>query len=139
MIRVAVVDDQPLMVSAFAALIRAQPDMLVVGTGANGQEALRLCEHTAVDVLVMDVRMPVMDGIEATRLLVERVGTPNILILTTFNTDQLVLDAVAAGARGFLLKDAEPDIVLSGIRAIHRGEAVVSPQAAPALLDALRH
>ena len=139
MIRVAVVDDQPLMVSAFAALIRAQPDMLVVGTGANGQEALRLCEHTAVDVLVMDVRMPVMDGIEATRLLVERVGTPNILILTTFNTDQLVLDAVAAGARGFLLKDAEPDIVLSGIRAIHRGEAVVSPQAAPALLDVLRH
>lgn len=139
MIRVAVVDDQPLMVSAFAALIRAQPDMLVVGTGANGQEALRLCEHTAVDVLVMDVRMPVMDGIEATRLLVERAGTPNILILTTFNTDQLVLDAVAAGARGFLLKDAEPSIVLSGIRAIHRGEAVVSPQAAPALLDALRH
>lgn len=139
MIRVAVVDDQPLMVSAFAALIRAQPDMFVVGTGANGQEALRLCEHTAVDVLVMDVRMPVMDGIEATRLLVERAGTPNILILTTFNTDQLVLDAVAAGARGFLLKDAEPDIVLSGIRAIHRGEAVVSPQAAPALLDALRH
>ena len=139
MIRVAVVDDQPLMVSAFAALIRAQPDMLVVGTGANGQEALRLCEHTAVDVLVMDVRMPVMDGIEATRLLVERAGTPNILILTTFNTDQLVLDAVAAGACGFLLKDAEPDIVLSGIRAIHRGEAVVSPQAAPALLDALRH
>lgn len=102
--------------------------MLVVGTGANGQEALRLCEHTAVDVLVMDVRMPVMDGIEATRLLVERAGTPNILILTTFNTDQLVLDAVAAGARGFLLKDAEPDIVLSGIRAIHRGEAVVSPR-----------
>lgn len=139
MIRVAVVDDQPLLVSAFAALIRAQPDMLVVGTGANGQEALRLCEHTAVDVLVMDVRMPVMDGIEATRLLIERTGKPNILILTTFNTDQLVLDAVAAGARGFLLKDAEPDIVLSGIRAIHRGEAVVAPQAAPALLDALRH
>ena len=101
----------------------SDPDMLVVGTGANGQEALRLCEHTAVDVLVMDVRMPVMDGIEATRLLVERVGTPNILILTTFNTDQLVLDAVAAGARGFLLKDAEPDIVLSGIRVLQIGRA----------------
>ena len=69
MIRVAVVDVQPLMVSAFAALIRAQPDMLVVGTGANGQEALRLCEHTAVDVLVMDVRMPVMDGLEAVKLI----------------------------------------------------------------------
>ena len=138
MIRVAVVDDQPLLVSAFAALIGNQPDMVVTGTGANGQDAVELCTVDQVDVLLMDIRMPVMDGVEATRRIVDAGPRPRGLILTTFNIDALVLGAVAAGARGFLLKDADPVRLLDAIRAVHRGDAVVDAQATPALLDAVR-
>lgn len=138
MIRVAVVDDQPLLVSAFAALVDAQPDMEVVGTGADGREAVALCAGTDVDVLLLDIRMPVLDGVEATRLIVDAGPLPRVVILTTFNVDELVLGALAAGARGFLLKDAEPTDVLDAVRAVHEGRAVVDPQATPALLDALR-
>ena len=138
MIRVAVVDDQPLLVSAFAALVDAQPDLVVVGTGADGREAVALCAGTDVDVLLLDIRMPVLDGVEATRLIVDAGPLPRVVILTTFNVDELVLGALAAGARGFLLKDAEPTDVLDAVRAVHAGRAVVDPQATPALLDALR-
>jgi len=137
-IRVAVVDDQPLLVSAFAALIENQVDMTVVGTGGHGQEAIDLCAAIPVDILLMDVRMPVVDGVEATRHIVDAGVRPRVVILTTFNVDASVLAAVAAGARGFLLKDADPQEVLDAIRAVHRGEAVIASQAAPALLAALR-
>ena len=115
MIRVAVVDYQPLMVSAFAALIRAQPDMLVVGTGANGQEALRLCEHTAVDVLVMDVRMPVMDGIEATQRLRQRPAGREvpILALTANATEHDRELCLEAGMNAYMSKPVKRDHLLS--------------------------
>ena len=138
MIRVAVVDDQPLLVSAFAALIGNQPDMVVTGTGTNGHDAVELCIVDQVDVLLMDIRMPVMDGVEATRRIVDAGPRPRVLILTTFNIDALVLGAVAAGARGFLLKDADPARLLDAIRAVHRGDAVVDAQATPTLLEAVR-
>lgn len=137
-IRVAVVDDQPLLVSAFVALVNNEPDMEVVATGANGEQAVQAARETTVDVMLMDIRMPVMDGIEATREICSAGSRPHILVLTTFNVDELVLGALAAGARGFLLKDADPTAVLQGIRTIHRGEAVVSDSAAPHLLAALR-
>lgn len=138
MIRVVVVDDQPLLVSAFAALIDNEPDLVVVGTGRNGEEAVSLAASGTVDVLLLDIRMPVLDGVEATRRIVAAGPRPHVLILTTFNIDTLVLQAVAAGARGFLLKDADPATVLDAIRAVHRGEAVVDSHATPALLAALR-
>ncbi|MGJ3507454.1 response regulator [Enemella sp. A6] len=137
-VRVGIVDDQSLLVSAFAALVNNQPDLTVVGTGSDGLEAIDLCDRHEVDVLLMDIRMPRLDGVAATRRIVADRDRPRVLILTTFNVDELVLSAIGAGARGFLLKDADPDQVLDAIRAVHRGEAVIASQAAPALLDALR-
>lgn len=137
-IRVAVVDDQPLLVSVFAALITNEDDMEVVATATDGAEAVTVAAEHDVDVMLMDIRMPHLDGIEATRQILERADRPRILVLTTFNVDELVLAACSAGARGFLLKDAEPTAVLEAIRAVHHGEAVIAGQAAPALLAALR-
>lgn len=136
-IRVAVVDDQALLVSAFSALIDAQPDMTVVATAGDGSEAVEMTAREALDVVLMDIRMPRLDGVAAPRRIVERGERPRVLILTTFNVDELVLGAVGAGARGFLLKDSAPTEVVDAIRAVHRGEAVVASQATPALLAAL--
>jgi DNA-binding NarL/FixJ family response regulator len=137
-IRVAVVDDQPLLVSAFVALISHQPDLEVVGTGADGHDAIELCERQLPDVLLMDLRMPGLDGIEATKAITKAGSRPYVLVLTTFDVDDLVLGAVAAGARGYLLKDTEPATLLDGIRAVHRGDAVIDPHVAPHLLAAFR-
>lgn len=138
-IRVGIADDQPLLVSAFAALLGNEPDMSVVVRAADGLEAVEACGRHELDVLLMDIRMPRLDGIEATRRIVaQRPDRPRILILTTFNVDELVLGAVAAGARGFLLKDTDPAHLIEAIRAVHRGEAVIASQVAPALLSALR-
>lgn len=137
-IRVAVVDDQPLLVSAFTALIDHEPDLAVVATGADGRQAVGLVAEHELDVIVMDIRMPHLDGVAATGQITARGDRPRVLILTTFNVDELVLGAVRAGARGFLLKDSATTNVVDAIRAVHRGEAVVDSQAAPALLTALR-
>lgn len=138
LIRVAVVDDQPLLVSAFVALIDNQPDLAVVATGSNGQQAVELAAEHRPDVIVMDLRMPILDGVEATRRILAGPPGTRILVLTTFNVDELVTGALAAGARGFLLKDAEPDQVLDGIRTVHRGEAVLDPAVASHVVAALR-
>lgn len=134
-IRVAVVDDQPLLVQAFEALINNQPDLTVVATANDGQQAVQLAATSTIDVMLMDIRMPVLDGVEATRRLTAAGPHPRVLILTTFNVDELVIGAVAAGARGFLLKDSEPQTVLDAIRSIHRGQAVIDPNSTPYLLD----
>lgn len=136
-ITVAVVDDQPLLVSAFVALIDAQPDMTVVGRGTDGAQAVALAAEQAPDVLLMDLRMPVLDGVEATRRIVAAGGRTRVLVLTTFNVDELVTGALGAGARGFLLKDAEPEQVLDGIRAVHAGRAVLDPAVAEHVVGAL--
>lgn len=138
---VGIVDDQPLLVAAFTALIDAQPDLEVVGTGTDGLMAIELVQQLHPDVLLMDIRMPRLDGIEATRRICtqqDETTRTRILMLTTFNVDKLVLGAVAAGARGFLLKDSDPYEVIDAIRAVARGEAIVSSQATPALLDAFQ-
>lgn len=137
-IRVAVVDDQPLLVSAFTALVEAQPDMTVVATGSNGHEAVDAAARTEIDVMLMDIRMPIMDGVAATQKVSAAGSRPRVLVLTTFNTGELVLGAIGAGARGFLLKDADPAVLLDGIRAVDRGEAVIDPHVVGHLLSALR-
>lgn len=126
-ISVVVADDQEVVRAGFGALLATQPDFTVVGTASNGAEAVDLCGRTQPDVVVMDVRMPVMDGIEATRRIVAA-GQARVLILTTFDLDEYVYDALAAGASGFLLKDAGPAELLHAVRTVAAGEALLSPR-----------
>ncbi|GAB2764025.1 response regulator [Amycolatopsis magusensis] len=134
MIRVVLVDDQELMRVGFRMVLGAQPDIDVVGEAGNGREAARLAEELRPDVVLMDVRMPVLDGVEATKLIVEA-GTARVLVMTTFDLDEYVYAALRGGASGFLLKDTPPDHLVSALRSVASGEAVVSPSVTRRLLD----
>ena len=129
MIRVVVVDDQEVVRAGFGALLATQADFAVVGTAQNGAEAVRLCTAEHPDVVLMDVRMPVIDGIEATRRITEAVaeGGPRILMLTTFDLDEYVYDALSAGASGFLLKDVTAERLFDAVRVVAAGEALLDP------------
>jgi len=127
LIKVLVVDDEALLRSAFSSLIGAQEDLEVVGQAASGQQAVELAATLAPDVVVMDVRMPVMDGIEATRRITGDRSGARVLILTTFDLDQYVFEALRAGASGFALKSRPPEELLSGIRTVAAGEALLAP------------
>lgn len=134
-IRVAIVDDQQLVRAGFSLVISSQPDMEVVIEAGNGASAVRLLKDHPVDVVLMDVRMPEMDGLEATQLITERGDSPKIIILTTFDLDEYVLAAIRAGASGFLLKDAPPEDMLEAIRTVHAGDAVIAPSSTRRLLS----
>ncbi|MBB5800434.1 DNA-binding NarL/FixJ family response regulator [Saccharothrix ecbatanensis] len=123
-VRVVVADDHEVIRAAYASLLDTQPDFTVVGTAADGREAVRLCRDLSPDVVLMDVRMPGMDGIEATRQLE---AGPRVLILTTFDLDEYVYDALRAGASGFLLKDVTGEQLFDAVRVIARGEALLAP------------
>jgi DNA-binding NarL/FixJ family response regulator len=127
LIKVLVVDDEALLRSAFSSLIEAQDDLEVVGAAADGQQAVDLASRLAPDVVVMDVRMPVMDGIEATRRITRDRSGARVLILTTFDLDEYVFEALRAGASGFALKSRPPEELLSGIRTVADGEALLAP------------
>jgi DNA-binding NarL/FixJ family response regulator len=127
-VRIVVADDHHVVRTGFAALLGTQPDFSVIGTARDGGEAVRLCRELAPDVVLMDVRMPGMDGIEATRQLAGLgPGGPRILILTTFDLDQYVYDALRAGASGFLLKDVTAERLFDAVRVIAVGDALLSP------------
>ncbi|MER5435128.1 response regulator transcription factor [Streptomyces sp. NPDC002588] len=134
-IRVVVVDDQPLIRAGFAMVLAAQDDIDVVGEAENGADALALLTHTRADVAIMDIRMPVMDGVEATRRLGRLAGSPRVLVLTTFDTDEDAFAALQAGASGFLLKNTPPEEVVAAIRVVAAGESVVAPRVTRQLLD----
>jgi DNA-binding NarL/FixJ family response regulator len=127
LIKVLVVDDEVLLRAAFSSLIEAEDDLEVVGAAANGQQAAELAEKLMPDVVVMDVRMPVLDGIEATRLITRDRPGSRVLILTTFDLDEYVFEALRAGASGFALKSRPPEELLSGIRTVAAGEALLAP------------
>lgn len=133
-LRVLVVDDQGVVRAGFAAMIDAEEDMTVVGEAADGAAAVRLAEELAPDVVVMDVRMPELDGIAATRIITGRQDAPRVLVLTTFDLDSYVFDALRAGASGFLLKDVHPAELLHGIRVVATGESVLAPSATRRLI-----
>lgn len=135
MIRVMIVDDQALVRAGFAMLVRSQPDLLVVAECADGQQCLDTLSTVPVDVVLMDVRMPRMDGIEATRLIVERGCATRVLVLTTFDLDEYAFTALRAGASGFLLKDAPPEDLLAAIRTVHAGDAVIAPSTTRRLVE----
>ena len=127
-IRIIVADDHHVVRTGFAALLSTQPDFTVVGTACDGTEAVRLCRKLSPDIALMDVRMPVMDGIEATRQLAGLGhGGPRILILTTFDLDHYVYDALCAGASGFLLKDVTAERLFDAVRVVAAGEALLAP------------
>jgi len=133
-IRVVVVDDQELMRVGFRMVLGAQADIDVVGEAGDGAQAIRLAEELRPDVVLMDVRMPVLDGVEATKRIVEA-GTARVLVMTTFDLDEYVYSALQGGASGFLLKDTQPDHLVSALRAVASGDAVVSPSVTRRLLD----
>ena len=141
MIRIVLVDDQELLRTGFRMILDAQQDMTVVGEAADGLAALELLEKCPADVVLMDVRMPKLDGVEATRRLLSggsgsggKAGA-RVLILTTFDLDEYAFAAIKAGASGFLLKDVPPAELLTAIRAVHSGDAVVAPSTTRRLLD----
>jgi DNA-binding NarL/FixJ family response regulator len=129
LIRIVVADDHQVVRTGFATLLDTQPDFEVVGTAVDGGEAVRICRELLPDVVLMDVRMPGTDGIEATRQLAEpgEEGGPRILILTTFDLDDYVYDALCAGASGFLLKDVTAERLFEAVRVIAAGEALLAP------------
>jgi DNA-binding NarL/FixJ family response regulator len=132
LVRIVVVDDQEVVRAGFAALLDTQADFTVVGTASDGAEALRVCHDRHPDVVLMDVRMPTMDGIEATARLIAgatggQVPAPRIVILTTFDLDDHVYDALSAGASGFLLKDVTAERLFDAVRVVAAGDALLAP------------
>ena len=134
-IRVALVDDQPLFRSGLRMLIDSQDDLTVVGEAGDGAEALGMVRSSTPDVVLMDIRMPVRDGIQATQDIVAAGSAPRILVLTTFDLDENAAKAIRAGASGFVLKDAEPEFLLAAIRTVHAGTAVIAPAATAELFQ----
>jgi DNA-binding NarL/FixJ family response regulator len=125
--RIVVVDDQDVVRTAFEVLLGTQPDFTVVGSAPDGARAVQLCRELRPDVVLMDIRMPGMDGIEATRRVVADADAPRVLILTTFDLDEHVYDALDAGASGFLLKDATAERLFDAVRVVASGEALLAP------------
>ena len=136
MTNILIVDDQPLQRMGFRMVLESEPGFSVAGEAENGVEAVRRTAELSPDVVLMDIRMPGMDGIEATRRITASGGRSRVLVLTTFDLDEYVYAALRAGASGFLLKDARPDELLAGIRAVALGDAVVAPALTRRLLHA---
>jgi DNA-binding NarL/FixJ family response regulator len=136
-VRVLLVDDQPLLRTGFRLILEAEPDLVVVGEAGDGIQACELARTARPDVVLMDIRMPRMDGVEATRRITgtDRDTAPRVLVLTTFDLDEYVVEALRAGASGFLLKDVPADALIEAIRVVSSGEAVVAPRVTRRLLD----
>lgn len=135
MIRVLVVDDQQLVRAGFRSILEKQPDLEVVGEAADGHEALQCCATTAVDVILMDIRMPKMDGVAATREILGRSPRVRIIVLTTFDADAYIYAALRAGATGFLLKDTSPEKLVEAVRDAVSGAAILSPAITRRLIE----
>jgi DNA-binding NarL/FixJ family response regulator len=134
-IRVVLVDDQQMVRAGFRMVIDSQPDLIVVGEAGDGARAVDLLRRTSADVVLMDVRMPGTDGIEATRQVTALPDAPRVVVLTTFDLDEYVVAAIGAGASGFLLKDAAPEEMLSAVRTVHAGDSVIAASSTRRLLQ----
>jgi len=134
-IRVLLADDQALVRAGFRMILKAEPEVEVVGEASDGTEAVALARELAPDVVLMDVRMPVMDGIEATRRIVDGENAPRVLVLTTFDLDEYVYEAMKAGASGFLLKEVRPEQLADAVRVVAAGETLVAPAITRRLIE----
>ena len=135
MIQILLADDQALVRGGFRLILEAEPDIEVVGEAADGEQAVASALQTRPDVVLMDIRMPVLDGIEATRRLIPRLSTTRVVILTTFDLDNYVVDAFRAGASGFLLKTAPPPQLVAAIRTVHAGDGLLAPASTRRLIE----
>jgi len=135
-ISVAIADDQAMVRAGLAKLLEAEPGFAVAGEAADGVEALGLVRETRPDVVLMDIRMPRLDGLEATRRIAQEVEGTRVIVLTTFGLDEYVFDALRSGASGFLLKDAEPEHLIAAIRLVATGESLLAPAATRRLIEA---
>lgn len=134
--RILLADDQPMLLSALSTILNTQPDIEVVATAANGAEAIEEAKNHDIDVAVLDIRMPVLDGISAARQIMP-LG-PKVIMLTTFDDDALVQEAIEAGVHGFLLKDVEPDVLADAVRTVARGESVLASGVTGRVLEWVR-
>lgn len=134
-IRVALVDDQALVRIGFRMVLEAESDLEVVGEASDGLTAIAMLQQTTADVVLMDVRMPGLDGIAATRSIVSAPDAPRVIVLTTFDRDDYAFEALRAGASGFLLKDARPEQLLSAIRSVHAGDAALAPRVTKRMIE----
>jgi DNA-binding NarL/FixJ family response regulator len=134
-IRVLIADDEALVRRGFTMILDAEPDLEVVGEAADGHAAVELATNQAADIVLMDIRMPGIDGIEATRRIVAADG-PQVIVVTTFGVDEYVFEALRAGASGFLLKNTPPEQLAEGIRLVSRGNALLSPEVTRSLIEA---
>ncbi len=134
-IRVVVVDDQQMVRAGFRMVIDSQPDLTVVGEAGDGAAAVQLLRSTPADVVLMDIRMPGVDGLEATRQVTALPEAPRVVVLTTFDLDEYVVAAIGAGASGFLLKDAPPEEMLAAVRTVHAGDSVIAASSTRRLLQ----
>jgi DNA-binding NarL/FixJ family response regulator len=135
-IGVAVVDDQALVRAGFRMILEIEPDLVVVGEASDGEQAVALVQSARPDVVLMDVRMPGVDGIEATRrILADPACATRVVMLTTFDMDEYVYEALQAGASGFLLKDVQPELLVAGIRAVHSGESLLAPSVTRRMIE----
>ena len=139
MIRVVVADDQALVRGGFRLILQTQPDIEVVGEAADGREAVTSAQQLRPDVVLMDIRMPGMDGLEATRRLMTTQNPPRVLMLTTFDLDEYVYDALRAGASGFLLKDRPPEELVQAVRVVAAGDALLAPTVTRRLIEEFAH
>ncbi|MFQ5344292.1 MAG: response regulator [Anaerolineae bacterium] len=138
-IRIAIVDDQTLVREGLASLLALVPDLTVVGTAANGREALALVAEQSPDVVLMDVRMPGMNGVAATREIRARYPHTRVIVLTTFDHDEYVFESLRAGASGYLLKNANPDRLAAAIRAVHAGDSILDPAVTQKVIQRATH
>lgn len=136
MIRVALIDDDPLVRTGLGMIVGADPEIDIVGEASDGDEGLRLIDESGPDVVLLDIRMPVRDGLSVLQELANRETSPAAIVLTTFDTDEHVLRALGDRAAGFLLKDSEPAAIIAGIHAAHRGEPVLSPEVTTTVISA---
>lgn len=134
-IRVMLVDDQEIMVRGLRMILESENDIEVVATASNGEEACRRCPAARPDVVLMDIKMPVLNGVEATARIKRECPGVKVLILTTFNDDEYIFEALKEGASGYLLKDASPDTIAGAIRAVHRGGAPIQPEVASRVVE----
>jgi len=135
---VLIVDDDPLVRSALALMLGGQEDIDVVGEAGDGRAGVTMCDELVPDLVLMDIRMPVLNGLEATRELHAAGDPPKVIVLTTFESDEFVLDALAAGADGFLLKDTAPDQIVTAIRSVADGDAMLSPSVTRTVIGRVR-
>jgi DNA-binding NarL/FixJ family response regulator len=134
-IKLAIVDDEKLIRDSLNIIIGSDPDIEIVGLCANGEEAYTLCKNNAVDVVLMDIRMPKVDGVIGTKLIKETSPSTKVLILTTFKDDEYIFDAMKYGASGYLLKDTSHEIVIDSIKGVHRGNVIMNSEVASKMLQ----